>query len=133
MIIAVAASQAGLQAPLATHFGRCAYFVLVDTDTREWRALPNPAVGMATDAGLCAAQCVAAQGVEAVISGDFGPNAAAALGSAGIRLCLAGEGAVGTRVDDCLAGRLAELYTASWATHPRAPRPGTGIDTPVRT
>jgi predicted Fe-Mo cluster-binding NifX family protein len=110
-----------------SHFGRCACFVLVDTDTHEWRALPNPAEGLASSAGLCAALYVVAQGVEAVISGDIGPNAAA-LRSAGIRLCLAGEGAVGTRVDDCLAGRLAELYTVSWATHPRAPRPEVSRD-----
>jgi predicted Fe-Mo cluster-binding NifX family protein len=132
MVIAVAASHPGLRAPLARHFGRCACFVLVDTDTREWRALPNPAVGMASGAGLCAAGCLAVQNVDAVVSGDFGPNAAAALRSAGSRLYLAREGSVGTRVDDCLAGRLAELHTTSWATHPRAPRPEAGRDKPER-
>lgn len=120
MIVAVTARRPGLRAPLDPHFGRCACFVVVDTDTREWRWLPNPVDAAKGSAGPRAAKFMAEQCVEAVVSGDFGPNAIAALKRARIRMCLAREGTAGVLVDECLAGRLAELYTASWETHPRA-------------
>jgi predicted Fe-Mo cluster-binding NifX family protein len=120
MIAAVAAQEPGLRALVAPHFARCACFIVVDSETREWRALPNPGSQLAGEAGIRAAQFIADHGAEIVIGGDFGPNAVAALKGAAIRLCLAQAETVAAALDACLAGRLAELHTASWATHPRA-------------
>ena len=106
-------------AELVRRFGRCAYFIIVDTESGECQALPNPAVEARGGAGSLAAQFLADQGVEAVVSGDFGPNAFAALNLADIRMYSADEGTVNQLVDDFLADRLKRVSTSS-------PSPGRG-------
>lgn len=72
-------------------FGRGAYLLLVDTDTNQFEAYPNPGVDASGGAGAQAAQFVASHNAEAVISGDFGPNAFDALQAAGILMYLYGD------------------------------------------
>jgi predicted Fe-Mo cluster-binding NifX family protein len=75
-----------LDAEVDHRFGRGAYFVVVDSETLEWQAHRNEAADSAGGAGSQAAQFVSRQGVEAVISGHFGPNAFLALRAGGIRM-----------------------------------------------
>lgn len=56
-------------------FGRCAYFVIADTDTMEFRALENAAAASGGGAGVTAGQLMIDNGVTAVITGNVGPNA----------------------------------------------------------
>lgn len=81
-----------LDAAVDPRFGRGAYFLIVDTDTMDWRAEPNVAVNAAGGAGSQAAQFAANQKVAAVISGDFGPNAYSALNAASLPMYLFGSG-----------------------------------------
>jgi len=62
--------------------------VKVDTDTMQWEGFANPAVSQSGGAGVAAAQFVVNQKAAAVISGDFGPNAAGALRAANIEMLL---------------------------------------------
>ena len=71
-------------------FGRAGYFLLVDPDTLEWQAFPNRGTSASGGAGIWAAQFMAEQKVDAVVSGDFGPNAYRALKEAGISMYLYG-------------------------------------------
>jgi predicted Fe-Mo cluster-binding NifX family protein len=86
MKVAVSSSGSGLDAQVSPIFGRCAYFVLVDSETMEATAVANSAVGAAGGAGIQSAQYVLRQGAEAVISGNVGPNAMQVLASAGLPL-----------------------------------------------
>jgi len=88
MKIIVTASSPSLDAEFDPRFGRGAYFLAIDTETMQWEAFPNPGVNAPGGAGTQAAQFVAKQKVAAVISGDFGPNASAALNAAGISMYL---------------------------------------------
>jgi predicted Fe-Mo cluster-binding NifX family protein len=72
-------------------FGRGAYLLAVDTETLEWEAHPNSGVRASGGAGVQAAQFATDQHAEAVISGDFGPNAYNALKGAGIAMYLYGD------------------------------------------
>lgn len=72
-------------------FGRGAYFLIVDTETLEWQAHPNAGGRSMGGAGIRAAQFAADQKVEAVLSGDFGPNAYTALEQAGIPMYVYGD------------------------------------------
>ncbi len=56
MKIAVAASGPGLDDQTDARFGRCAWFVIVDTETFEFEALENTAAKQGTGAGIAAAQ-----------------------------------------------------------------------------
>jgi predicted Fe-Mo cluster-binding NifX family protein len=86
MKVAITASEPEFGTKLEPRFGRCAYFMILNTDTHNWKLLPNPAADAMGGAGPQAAQFLADQGVEAVISGEFGPNAYTALEAAGIRM-----------------------------------------------
>jgi predicted Fe-Mo cluster-binding NifX family protein len=80
-----------LESEVDPRFGRSAYFLLVDTETLERQAFPNPGVNSPGGAGSQAAQFVVNLKPDAVISGDFGPNAFNVLESAGISMHLFGQ------------------------------------------
>lgn len=114
MKIAISTLTASMDAELDPRFGRAQNYVIVDSETEEWEAVANPAVSAGGGAGIQAAQFVANQGVKAVISGAFGPNAFNTLGAAGIEMYTAPNG---TTARDLLAqfkdGKLNQLDTAS--------------------
>lgn len=84
MRVAISATAASKDAQVSPVFGRCNYFVIMDTDTGEMTSLQNPAQGAFGGAGVQSAQMVVQQGVQAVISGNLGPNAKQVLDAAGI-------------------------------------------------
>ncbi len=97
MRVAVAASGPGLDSPATGVFGRAPYFVIVETDGNNANLienLANPAAYQARSAGIIAAQTLASKGVDAVVSGNVGPNAYTVLSQAGIRVLMAAPGTV---------------------------------------
>lgn len=86
MIILITVQQGDINSPVDDRFGRAAWFLRVDTETQNWQAMENPARNNRGGAGVAAAQFAADQKVNAVISGDFGPNAVAVLEAAGIQM-----------------------------------------------
>lgn len=91
MKIAITATRPELDSDIDPRFGRANYFVIVDVDTLEWRASPNPGISASGGAGTQAAQFVTQQGARVVVSGDFGPNAYKALNAAGVDVYLFGH------------------------------------------
>jgi predicted Fe-Mo cluster-binding NifX family protein len=75
MKIAVTATAEGLDAGASPIFGRSQYIVLVDTDTLESETLPNPAISASGGAGIQAAQFLVGRGIQALVTGNVGPNA----------------------------------------------------------
>ncbi|MGC8878410.1 MAG: NifB/NifX family molybdenum-iron cluster-binding protein [Anaerolineae bacterium] len=94
MRIAITSSGPDLDASFDPRFGRAAYFIVFDEETDTWQSHTNPAMDAPGGAGVQAAQFIANQGVTAVISGDFGPNAYRALSAAGLAMYLAPRGEV---------------------------------------
>ena len=86
MKIAVTAERPSLDANLDPRFGRCAYFLIVDTDDYSFQAIENPSIALGGGAGIQSAQMIADQGVQAVITGNCGPNAHKVLSAAGLRI-----------------------------------------------
>lgn len=82
MKIAVSAAGASLDAPFDARFGRCSHFIVVDTETLQWKALSNDGAMASGGAGIQAAQMVVNDGVEAVVTGHVGPNAYQVLAAA---------------------------------------------------
>jgi predicted Fe-Mo cluster-binding NifX family protein len=91
MTIILTVTSPTLDSDVDPRFGRGAYLLLVDPQTMEWSASPNPGLNARGGAGIKAAEYVSTQGVDAVISGDFGPNAFQALSSSGLSMYLFGE------------------------------------------
>lgn len=86
MKLCVTASGQSLDEGMDPRFGRCRYFIIVDADTLQFEAVQNPAIDVGGGAGIKAAQFVADQGVETVLTGHIGPHAYEALTAAGIKV-----------------------------------------------
>jgi predicted Fe-Mo cluster-binding NifX family protein len=91
MKIVITATSPTLDSEVDPRFGRGAYLLIVDPDTLEWEAQPNPGATASGGAGIAAAQFVTGQKVDAVISGDFGPHAVQALEAAGMPMYVFGN------------------------------------------
>ncbi|MDX9786494.1 MAG: NifB/NifX family molybdenum-iron cluster-binding protein [Desulfobacterales bacterium] len=86
MKLAVSAAGKTLSSQVDPRFGRCPYFLIVETDSMAIAAYPNENAGLQGGAGIQAAAFVAEKGAKAVLTGRCGPNAVLALAAAGIDL-----------------------------------------------
>lgn len=88
MRLIVTAQNSIPQSPVDLRFGRCEWLLLLDTESGQWQAFPNPGVSQPGGAGVAAAQFVLDHQVDVVISGDFGPHAARAFSAANVDMRL---------------------------------------------
>ena len=86
MKVAVSASGPDLDATIDPRFGRCAYFVIVDTDDMNFEAFDNDNIALGGGAGIQSAQFVASKGANVVLTGNCGPNAVQTLSAAGVEV-----------------------------------------------
>lgn len=94
MRVAVSASVASLDSQVDARFGRCPYFVVADPSTMEFDSVENPGGASAQGAGIVTAQMIADKGVEAVLTGNCGPNAYQTLNAAGVQVITGISGTV---------------------------------------
>jgi predicted Fe-Mo cluster-binding NifX family protein len=87
-------------------FGRCQYFLFVDPQSLEMEALENPNIGASGGAGIQSAQFVANKGVEAIITGQVGPNAFTTLQAAGMKILVGASGKVRDVLEKYKKGQL---------------------------
>ena len=109
MKICVSATANNLEAQLDPRFGRCFYFVIVNSETMQFEAIPNMASGATGGAGIQATQTIANKGVKVVITGNVGPNAFGALSAAGIEIVTGAFGTVREVVEKFKRENLEEL------------------------
>lgn len=121
MKVAITTSTPQFNTQLEPRFGRCAYFVIIDTETHDWESMKNPAADAMGGAGTRAAQFLSDQEVQAVISGDFGPNAYATLEAAGIEMFKSQIDQVDVLFEKYLSGQLEQI---SGPTGPQRHRGG---------
>jgi len=113
MKIAVCAQGQGMEAPVDPRFGRCRYFVIVDTENETVDSKQNSAAGAPGGAGIQAAQFIANQGVDVLLTGNIGPNASSVIVNSGIRVFTGVHGTVGDTIDSYQAGELNEVTGAT--------------------
>ncbi len=93
MRVLLTAQQGELNSSVDLRFGRAPYMIIVDTENPDnHEIIPNPFMNNPSGAGIAAAQYVVSKGVQAVISGAFGPNSSMILNSAGIRMIVENSG-----------------------------------------
>jgi len=108
MKVAVSATGASLDDRVDPRFGRCQCFIVADVDTTAFEALPNTSADAMSGAGIEAAQAVARRGVQAVITGQVGPNAYQVLSAAGIGIYTGASGTVREAIGKLKRGELSE-------------------------
>jgi len=117
MKIAVTAAGPTLAAPCDPRFGRCAYFVIVETADASALAIANPHVESGGGAGIQSAELVARHGIAAVLTGRCGPNAHRVLSAAGIAVVLDCAGTVADLAARYAAGELSESSGPNAGSH----------------
>ena len=117
MKIVVSVNGRDLDAPMSPIFGRCAAYILVDTETLDYEVLDNPAISAGGGAGVQAAQFVIERGAEAVITGNVGPNAFGVFQAGGAPVYLVKGGTVRAAVEAYNEDRLSLAQGASVASH----------------
>ncbi len=86
MKVAVSATEKDLDALLDPLFGRCSFFIIVDTDDMSFEAFDNPNIALQEEAGIQSARFVASKGANVIMTGHCGPNAVKELSKAGIEI-----------------------------------------------
>jgi len=115
--ICITASGNNLDAQLDPRFGRCAYLVIVDSETLQFEAVPNLASGATGGAGIQAAQTIANKGVKVLVTGNVGPNAFQALSAAGIDIITGASGTVREAVEKFRKGELRKTDAPTVGDH----------------
>lgn len=117
MRVAISAAGPSLDAPVDPRFGRCAYFVIVDTDTMQYEVIPNTSLNVASGAGIQASQTIVRRGAKAVLTGNIGPNAYQALSASGIQIITGIAGIVREAVTKYKKGEFKETDLPTVSEH----------------
>ena len=106
MKVAVTGKGPSLGDQVDSRFGRCPWFVIVDTSTSQFDSVQNEGLSASGGAGVQSAQLLSGRGVSAVLTGNCGPKAFAVLKTAGIAVHTGAEGTVRDAVAQFSAGAL---------------------------
>jgi len=126
MKIAVTATGPDLDAKVDPRFGRCPYFLIVETDELSFEAVENPNLALGGGAGIQSARLMAEKGVKQVLTGNCGPNAYQTLLAAEIGVVVGCSGTVREVIEQYKAGHLTATAGPNVAGHfgISAPVPG---------
>ena len=117
MKIVFSSSGNNLDSAIDPRFGRCAYFLVVDTENMRFEAFSNESSALGGGAGIQSAQFVSSKGAQVLITGNCGPNAVQALSAAGVKVILGQSGTVREATERFNRGELNTAYEANVGTH----------------
>jgi predicted Fe-Mo cluster-binding NifX family protein len=117
MKVCVSSQGNTLNSQVDPRFGRCLYFLVVDTGTLEYEATKNPNIDAMGGAGIQSGQLVAGRQVKAVITGNVGPNAFQTLKTAGVEIITGISGSVEEAIEKYKKGDFSVAQNPSTASH----------------
>ena len=117
MKIGVSSTGENLDANVDQRFGRCKYFLIVDTESMEFEVLSNENAMASGGAGIQAAQTIAKTGAEIVVTGNVGPNAFQTLSAAGMKIFTGASGTIKESIEKYKKGELNETEAPSVGSH----------------
>ena len=106
MKIAISTDGKDLESSTSPRFGRCPFYILVDTDDMNFSALANPAKQASGGAGIQAAQFVMDKGAQAIVTEKVGPNALRVIEQANIPIFICHHVKVNQAVKMFIDGKL---------------------------
>ncbi len=118
MKVAVTSQGEELSSEIDPRFGRAKWLVVVDTETGKSEVHDNAVnLNAAQGAGIQTGQNIANLGVEAVITGNVGPNAFKTLNTANVKIFLTEKQTVQDAIDSFKADKLKEVGQANVEGH----------------
>jgi predicted Fe-Mo cluster-binding NifX family protein len=106
----------GLESTVSGHFGSAPLFIVVNTESKACRALPN--LTHSHGHGACQPLAsLAGQAIDGVVVGGIGMGALAKLQAGGIRVYQANVATVGAALDAFEGGMLQEVTPATACAH----------------
>ena len=118
MKVAVTAQDKEISSEIDLRFGRSKWLIVMDTETGDFKAHNNEVnLNAAQGAGIQTGQNIANLGVEAVITGNVGPNAFKTLNAAGVKIFLAENQRVSEAMESFKTGKLKEVDHANVEGH----------------
>ena len=113
MKICITSEGKTLDSRVDPRFGRCRNFILFDTENGNFAAHENAGSQFQGGAGIQSGQFVVAQGAQAVLTGNIGPNAHQVLTAAGISVFTGVAGTVKEAIDGYKKGEYKAANTPS--------------------
>jgi len=118
MKVAVTSQGEELSSEIDPRFGRAKWLIVVDTETGKSEAHDNTVNLNATQgAGIQTGQNIANLGVDAVVTGNIGPNAFRTLNAAGVQIFLAEKQTVEEAINAFKARGLKEVDQSNVEGH----------------
>jgi predicted Fe-Mo cluster-binding NifX family protein/NAD-dependent dihydropyrimidine dehydrogenase PreA subunit len=117
MKIALTSTDPTLDDSVEARFGRCAYFLIIDTETLQYDPMENPNIALGGGADIQSAQLMSEKGVTAVLTGNCGPNAFNVFGQAGIQVIGGVSGPVRNAVEQFKASAFSSASGPSVSSH----------------
>lgn len=118
MKIAITAQTNDMSGVVDLRFGRAKWLLVVDTETGDFEAHDNVQnLNAAQGAGIQTGQNIVNLGVEAVITGNVGPNAFKTLTAGDVKIYLAQKQTIEQAIKAFKAGELKEVDNANVEGH----------------
>ena len=121
MKIAISATGRDLESNVATRFGRCPFFLIVDIKTKEVKAIVNEVRDHPSGIGVTVGNVVENEGIDAIITIDIGPKTFEIFDRGGIKIYQA-EGKIKDAVRQFEEGKLPEITKPTVLTEPTDPK-----------
>lgn len=118
MVIAVTVQGNDLQGQVDPRFGRAEHFLIVDSETMGFEVVENEQnLSLPQGAGIQAAQTVAKNRAEVLLTGNCGPKAFKTLQAAGIKVVVGVSGRIEDAIQAYLRGELHPAAAANVEGH----------------
>lgn len=101
-----------LGSSLDTRFGRCQHFIVVDTETGDYKVVDNDGQISPHGAGISAAQQVIKENVDVIITGNLGPNSMRLLEGSDIQLLRGKNGTIQSNLESFKDDKLEKITEA---------------------
>jgi len=116
MKVAISSLGKTLDDQIDFRFGRCTQYLIVDTSDMSFSVFMNSAQNEGHGAGISASQAIINEGINAVITGQVGPNAYRTLSAANIAIFTA-SGSIRSALVDLVENKLISQMGPSNSGH----------------
>ena len=117
MKICITSQGDSLDSTVDPRFGRCQYFIIVDTESEDFESIKNPNLDSMGGAGIQSGQFIFDKKAKVVLTGNVGPNAYQTLNASGIQVVTGVSGKVSQAVEKYKRGEFKSTDGPSVDSH----------------